>query len=90
TNLNTTHIVGYRKTTELINRTICTSIPTHKDKVLISDCVDIIDDQICSTNLKHREFANKTNLPSTIRIQPRARIMFLNNSQYRHHIANGI
>ncbi|CAG8686181.1 850_t:CDS:2, partial [Racocetra persica] len=46
-------------------------------------------DQICPTNSRHREFTDKTNLPSTVRIQPRARIMFLNNSQYRHHIANG-
>ncbi|CAG8487652.1 9179_t:CDS:2 [Cetraspora pellucida] len=89
TNLNTTHIVGYHETAELINRTICTSIPIHEDKVLISDCVDIIDNQIYPTNSRHREFANKTNLPSTIRIQPGARVMFLNNSQYRHRIANG-
>ncbi|CAG8802453.1 16439_t:CDS:1, partial [Racocetra persica] len=89
TNLNTTHIVGYRKTAKLINRTICTSIPTHEDKILISDCVDIIDNQIFPTNSRRHEFANKTNLPSTIRIQPGARVMFLNNSQYRHRIANG-
>ncbi|CAG8569342.1 9043_t:CDS:1 [Racocetra persica] len=89
TNLNTTHIVGYCETAELINRTICTSIPIHKDKVLISGYVDIIDDQICPTNSRRREFANKTNLSSTVRIQPGARVMFLNNSQYRYRIANG-
>lgn len=30
-----------------------------------------------------------TMIPETIRIQPGARVMFLNNSQYQHRIANG-
>ncbi|CAG8735782.1 21279_t:CDS:2 [Cetraspora pellucida] len=34
------------------------------------------------------EFKNKTNLPETIKIQPDTRVMFLNNSQHCHRIAN--
>ncbi|CAG8669178.1 36686_t:CDS:2, partial [Racocetra persica] len=59
------------------------------DTLIINEVSMISDDQICPTNSRCREFANKTNLPSTVRIQPRARVMFLNNSQYRHRIANG-
>ncbi|CAG8673997.1 9059_t:CDS:2 [Cetraspora pellucida] len=89
TTLNTTHIVGYRETAELINRIICASIPTHEDKILISESIDIVDGQIYSSNSRNCDFANNTNLTNTIRIQPEARVMFLNNSQYKHGIANG-
>ncbi|CAG8536788.1 15138_t:CDS:2 [Cetraspora pellucida] len=72
TTFNTTHIVGYHETAGLINRTICASIPALENKILISDCIDTINSQIRSDNLRYREFANKTNLPNTIRIQPGA------------------
>lgn len=63
--------------------------PACEDKILISDCIDIIDGHICPNNLRYREFTSKTNLPNTIRIQPGTRVMYLNNSQYRYGIANG-
>ncbi|CAG8612432.1 17247_t:CDS:2 [Cetraspora pellucida] len=83
TTLNTTYVVGYRETAELINRTICASISTNKDKILISNYTDIIDRQICSDNSRCHEFTSKTNLPNTIRIQPGARYM-------HHFYLNGI
>ncbi|CAG8697656.1 36997_t:CDS:2, partial [Racocetra persica] len=56
TNLNTTHIIGYRKTAYQINEIICSIIPT--------------------------------NLSTAVRIQPGARVIFLNNTQHKDHIAN--
>ncbi|CAG8749746.1 3259_t:CDS:2 [Gigaspora margarita] len=58
-NLNTTYIVGYRKTAYQINKAICTMIPVQENKFLIS-----------------------------MRIQPGARVIFLNNSQHKDQIAN--
>ncbi|CAG8847218.1 23980_t:CDS:1, partial [Gigaspora margarita] len=64
-------------------------IPTQKNKFMISNCIDIVNNQICDDNLKLNDFKNKTNLPKTIRIQLDARVMFLNNFQYQYRIANG-
>ncbi|CAG8838820.1 33737_t:CDS:2, partial [Racocetra persica] len=89
TTLNTTHIVGYRKNANLINRLMCTFIPTQENKFMISDSIDIFNSRICDDRSILREFKNKTNLPETIRIQPGVRVMFLTNSQYQHRIANG-
>ncbi|CAG8475497.1 6890_t:CDS:2 [Gigaspora margarita] len=65
---NTTYVVGYHETAELINRTICASIPACEDKILISNCVDIIDGRICPDNSRNYRVTKKTNLPNTIRI----------------------
>ncbi|CAG8600583.1 13969_t:CDS:2 [Cetraspora pellucida] len=89
TTLNTTHIVGYRKNADLINRLICTMIPTQENKFMISNSIDVFNNRICNDKSIFREFKNKTNLPETIRIQPGARVMFLTNSQHQHRIANG-
>ena len=41
--LNTTHIVGFKENAELINRTICNSLPVQEDKFLISQAIDFIN-----------------------------------------------
>ncbi|CAG8687256.1 20476_t:CDS:1 [Cetraspora pellucida] len=89
TTLNTIYIVGYRENADLINRLICIMIPTQKNKFMISNCIDIVNNQICNDNSRLNDFKNKTNLPKSIRIQPGARVIFLNNFQYQHRIANG-
>jgi ATP-dependent exoDNAse (exonuclease V) alpha subunit len=87
--LNTTHIVGYKEIAQQINQTICTMLPIQNDKYLISNSVDIINGQIQNDAYYSSLIKRQTNLPPTIRLQVGARVMFLNNSQYRYKISNG-
>ncbi|CAG8481210.1 20139_t:CDS:2 [Cetraspora pellucida] len=80
TTFNTTHVVGYRKNANLINKIMLMIISTQENKFMISNSIDIFDNQVCDNNSKLHEFKNKTNLPKTIRIQLGARVKFFNNS----------
>ncbi|CAG8480101.1 21684_t:CDS:2 [Gigaspora margarita] len=46
TTFNTTHIVGYRENANLINKLICTMTPVQKNKFIIFECIDTINNQI--------------------------------------------
>jgi ATP-dependent exoDNAse (exonuclease V) alpha subunit len=87
--LNTTHIVGYKEMAGQINQTICSMLPISDEKYLISNSIDIINGKVQNNQHFSRLIKQNTNLPSTIRLQIGARVMFLNNSQYKHKISNG-
>src|SRR6266542_1744165 len=87
--LNTTNIVGYKETVQQINRMICNMLPVLDGKFLISKSIDFIDSVQWNPSLSEPTFKTKTNLPTSVRLQPGARIMFLNNSLIEQGICNG-
>ena len=87
--LTTTHIRGYRESAEQINRTICNALPMDTEGFLISEAVDFIQGIRISPDQSQAEFKSKTNFPPTVRLQPGARVMFLNNSLIKEGICNG-
>jgi ATP-dependent exoDNAse (exonuclease V) alpha subunit len=87
--LNTTHIIGYTEMAKQINQIICSSLPIENGKHLIPNAIDIINGEIQSTKHSSALMKQKTNLPLAVRLQVGARVMFLNNSQYKYKICNG-
>lgn len=87
--LNTTHIVGFRETAHQINRMICNMLPVPNNKFLISRSIDFVNSAQWDPASSEQMFKSKTNLPSCVRLQPGARIMFLNNSLMDKGICNG-
>ena len=87
--LNTTHIVGFKETAKQINRMICNILPVPNNKFLISQAIDIIDSIQWNTFLSNQSFKSRTNLPPSVRLQPGACIMYLNNSLIEQGICNG-
>ena len=55
-------------------------------KWLIAEAIDFQEGTRIETQFSQREFKSKTNLPTTIRLQQGARVMFLNNSLIEHGI----
>jgi len=78
--LNTTHIVGFRKNAQQINRMVCNALPVPNNKFLISNSVNFVNSVQWNLASSEQMFKSKTNLPSSVRLQPGARVMFLNNS----------
>jgi ATP-dependent DNA helicase PIF1 len=88
--LNTTHIVGHKEMAQQINQMICAMLPIEDDnKYLISDSIDVINGKVQNNAHYSTLIKQQTNLPPTVRLQIGARVMFLNNSQYKHKISNG-
>jgi len=87
--LNTTHIVGFRENAQQINRMVCNTLPVPNDQFLISKAIDVVDSVQWDTSFSDQLFKSKTNLPSYVRLQPGARVMYLNNSLINHGICNG-
>src|SRR6266511_1319785 len=56
---------------------------------MISDAVDKINGEVMSVDGSDHLFKDKTNLPSSVRMQIGARVMYLNNSQMQHNVCNG-
>ena len=87
--LNTTHIVGYKEIAKQINQITCSMLPMINEKHLISNSIDIINGKVQNTKHLSTLIKQKTNLPSSIHLQVGARVMFLNNSQFKYGICNG-
>ena len=87
--LSTTHIVGFRESAQQINRMICNLLPVPNNKFLISRASDLYGSEVWDISESKQIFKSKTNLPSSIRLQPGARVMYLNNSLIEHGICNG-
>ena len=86
--LTSTHIVGL-ETADQINRTICNALPIENEKLFLSKVTDIIEGVQVSSEETQPEFKLKTNLPTHVRLQQGARVMFLNNSLTSIGICNG-
>ncbi|GES90087.1 Pif1-like helicase domain-containing protein [Rhizophagus clarus] len=87
--LNTTHIVGFRENAQQINRMICNLLPVSENKFLISQATDFVNSTQWDPSSSNNMFKPKTNLPLSVRLQPGARVMYLNNSLIFHGICNG-
>ncbi|RIA97548.1 hypothetical protein C1645_801748 [Glomus cerebriforme] len=72
-----------------INQMTCSLLPVENEKYLISNSIDIINGKVLNDKYTSALIKQKTNLPSTVYLQVGTRIMFLNNSQYKHKICNG-
>ncbi|CAG8725741.1 9760_t:CDS:2, partial [Rhizophagus irregularis] len=89
TSFNTTHIVGFKENAQFINTMICNTLPVPPNKFLLSQASDFVNSIPYDRSFCDKMFKPKTNLPSYIRIQPGARVMYLNNSLIEHGICNG-
>jgi ATP-dependent exoDNAse (exonuclease V) alpha subunit len=89
TSLNTTHIVGFRENARTINTMVCNTIPVPDNKFLLSQASDFVGSAPWDRSLCDKMFKQKTNLPSCVRLQPGARVMYLNNSLIDEGICNG-
>ncbi|GBC19376.2 PIF1-like helicase domain-containing protein [Rhizophagus irregularis DAOM 181602=DAOM 197198] len=87
--LNITNIVGYNQTANRINNIICNMLPVNEDKFLISSAIDYIDNQQYNPDDTQKLFKKKTNLPSHLRLQQGARVMYLKNNLIDQNIYNG-
>ena len=86
---NTTHIVGFRKNAQQINRMICNHLPVSENKFLIFQAVDFMNSVQQDPSFSDHMFKPKTNLPLSVRLQPGARVMYLNNFLISYSICNG-
>jgi ATP-dependent exoDNAse (exonuclease V) alpha subunit len=87
--LTITHVVGHRRTADMINRVICNVLPIENECFLISEAIDFQNGVQASSKTLQAEFKTKTNLPLIVRLQQGARVMFLNNSLISEGICNG-
>ncbi len=87
--LNTTHIVGFRQTAQQINTMVCNTLPVSENGFLISQATDFVNSQQWNNQETNKMFKPKTNLPSCVRLQQGARVMYLNNSLIEQGICNG-
>jgi hypothetical protein len=87
--LTTTHIVGYRESSNQINNTICNLLPVNDNKYMVIESIDFLEGNRVSSELIQTQFKTKTNMPTTIRLQQGARVMYLNNSLLKDGICNG-
>lgn len=87
--LNITHIVGYKKTADQINRVICNMLPVSEDKFLINSAIDFIDGQQCNPDDNQKLFKKKTNFPNHLRLQQGVHVMYLRNNLIDQNICNG-
>src|SRR5207237_3836115 len=64
-------------------------LPVNEDKFLISTATDFIDGQQYNPDDSQKLFKRKTNLPSHLRLQQVARVMYLKNDLRNQNICNG-
>jgi len=87
---NTTSIVGYKQSAERINISLCNLLETaNENDILLNKAVDKVNGENWDTEYSQRMFKKHTNLPVEVRLQPGARVMFLNNDMMNQGICNG-
>ena len=64
-------------------------LPVYHDRFLISQASDFVGSADWDPSLSNKMFKPKTNLLSNVRLQPGARVMYLNNSLIDQGICNG-
>jgi len=89
TSFNTTHVIGLRENAQTINTMICNTLPVPNNQFLLSQASDFVSSAPWDRSLCNKMFKPKTNLPPYVRLQPGARVMYLNNSFIDHGICNG-
>src|SRR5438105_7118064 len=77
---NTTSIVGYKESAERINVSLCNLLEVScEDDILLSKAIDKVNGEEWNIESSQSIFKKYTNLPAEVRLQPGARVMFLNN-----------
>ena len=87
--LNTTNIVGYKKTANKSNNMICNMLPVNENKFLINTAIDYINNEQHNPNESEKLFKGKTNYPNYLRLQQGICVMYLKNDLTEHKIYNG-
>ena len=64
-------------------------LPTTPDQFLLATAEDTIKNVPCEDGTAEYLFKGKTNLPHTVRLQPGARVMLLNNNFFDKGLCNG-
>jgi ATP-dependent DNA helicase PIF1 len=85
--LSTTHICGYRRHAERINRLISSSLSSQLSYDHFAK--DFINNRPVDLLNSAKPFKGLTNLPDCVHIALGARVMFLDNSLFAHGICNG-
>ena len=67
---------------------VCNTLPVSENGFMISQAIDFINSQQWDNQLSNKMFKPKTNLPSSVRLQQGARVMYLNNSLIEQEICN--
>jgi len=75
---------------EKINWTICNILLIKENIYIISNAINIINQKTNDNSYLDRLIKQKTNLLKMVQLQTGTRVMFLNNSEYKHKISNGI
>lgn len=87
---NTTSIVGYKESAERINISLCNLLEVScENDILLNKAIDKINGEEWNTESSQSIFKKYTNLPTEVRLQPGARVMFLNNDMINDGICNG-
>ena len=85
----TTYIVSYCKSAQKIDTSFCNMLVVEDDNFLLNDAIDYINNELWENQSAQSLFKHRTNLPTTVRLQRGARVMFLNNQLFDVGICNG-
>ncbi|CAG8623786.1 401_t:CDS:2 [Paraglomus occultum] len=87
---DTTHIVGYRQSAEQLNTTICNLLPVdNENEIILHKSTDFLGEEQWESTRIQTTFKHYTNLPSFVRLQAGARVMYLKNNMMQHNLCNG-
>src|SRR5581483_3399060 len=89
TTLDTTHIVSHRKIAQTINSIISTKLPSFNlnEESFTSISVDFVNKQ-WDRFQSEKAFMHYTNYPTELVLSIGTRVMFLNNTQFKHGLYN--
>ena len=89
--LDTTHIVSHRKMAQTINSIISTKLPSFNsdEESFTSISVDFVNNEQWDRSQSEKAFMHYTNYPVELVLAVGTRVMFLNNTQFRHGLYNG-
>ncbi len=89
--LDTTHIVSHRKMAQTINSIISTKLPSFNsdEESFTSISMDFVNNEQWDKSQSEKAFMHYTNYPVELVLAVGTRVMFLNNTQFRHGLYNG-
>ena len=91
--LNTTHIVSHQVTSQTINSIISTKLPFFSSNGLNKESFtsianDFINNEQWTIYQAEKAFMHHTNYPFKLTLAVGARVMYLNNDQFKHGLYN--
>jgi len=89
--LDTTHIVSHRKMAQTINFIISTKLPSFDscEESFTSISVDFVNNKQWDRFQSEKAFMHHTNYPVELVLSIGTRVMYLNNTQFKHGLCNG-